>query len=137
MIDFKWIGRFGDMLQDHVEKSHQEGEKHDQTVARLSPAKARAASFSHHEKTANAPKVLATEKQALETTPRKRKSTCPSLATGNRIAKKQARDIQRSVNLSAEQIRPSGEQIQPHGTSSRNSRITVLKFNSVVTCSSC
>jgi hypothetical protein len=29
------IGGFGCILEDHVEKSHQEGEKHDQTVARL------------------------------------------------------------------------------------------------------
>jgi hypothetical protein len=53
------IGGLGCMLEDHVEKSHQEGEKHDQTVARLPSAEARTASFSHREKTANDLKVHA------------------------------------------------------------------------------
>lgn len=85
------------MLEDHVEKSHQEGEKHDQTVARLASSALRTASFCHREKTANDPKVPAAKNDTLERTSRKRKG--PGLVAERSSAKKQARDTQRSVNL--------------------------------------
>jgi hypothetical protein len=99
------IGGLGCMLEDHVEKSHQEGEKHDQTVARLPLVEARAASFSHREKTANDPKVHAAKEKAIESISRKRKSAGLGLAAGNKAAKKQSRDIRRSESRADATIR--------------------------------
>jgi hypothetical protein len=96
------IGGFSCILEDHVEQNHQEGEKRDQTVTRLPSAEARAASFSHREKAANYPKVLAAKEKSIESNPRKRKSAGLGLAAGNKAAKKQSRDIRRSENLAAE-----------------------------------
>jgi hypothetical protein len=55
----KEVGGFGDMLEDHVEKSHQDMDKFHQRVATLRSFEKRAKSYSHHEKTANNAGVLA------------------------------------------------------------------------------
>jgi hypothetical protein len=105
---------FGEILEDHVERSHQDGDKHDHQVARLKSAEMRCASYSHHEKTANDPKVLAAKAGALEKTTRKRIG--PSLAAQHSKAQKLNRDTGRSGHLTAEQMRPPSDTIQPHET---------------------
>jgi hypothetical protein len=107
------IGGFGEMLEDHVEKSHQDMDKFHQRVATLRSFEMRAKSYSHHEKTANDPKVLAAGREAIDKTSRKRKAG-PSLAVGRRSDEKVARDDTRLDNHTAEQMRPAGEKIKPH-----------------------
>jgi hypothetical protein len=68
------------MLEDHVEKSHQDMDKFHQRVATLRSFEKRAKSYSHHEKTANNAGVLAAKKKAIDTTSRKRKADGPGLA---------------------------------------------------------
>ena len=108
------IGGFGEMLEDHVEKSHQEMDKFHQRVATLRNYEMRAKSYSHHEKTANDPRVVAAGKIVIEKTSRKRKADGPPLAIARSSGRKVARDDTRSVNHAAEQMRPAGEKIQPH-----------------------
>jgi hypothetical protein len=57
---------FGDMLEDHVEKSHQDMNKFHQRVATLRSYEIRAEIYSHHEKTANDPGVVAAGKRAID-----------------------------------------------------------------------
>jgi hypothetical protein len=101
------------MLEDHVEKSHQDMDKFHQRVATLRSYAMRAKSNSHHEKTANDPAVLAAGKRAIDITMCKRKAV-PSLAIGRSSDRKVARDDTRSGNHAAEQMRPAVEKIQPH-----------------------
>jgi hypothetical protein len=61
----KRLPGFGGMLEDHVERSHQYGDKHDHQVARLKSPEMRAASYSHYEKTGNDPQVVAAMAGAL------------------------------------------------------------------------
>jgi hypothetical protein len=101
------IDGFGCMLEDHGEKSHQEGEKHDQRRALQAS-------------------LIARRQQMIQRSlllRKKRKSAGLGLAAGNKAAKKQSRDIRRSENLDAEQMRPSGEKIQPHETSKQEFKI--------------
>jgi hypothetical protein len=114
------IGGFGGMLEDHVEKSHQDMDKFHQRVATLKNYEMRAKSYSHHEKTANDPGVVSAGNSAIETTSRKRKDDGPSLAIARSSARKVARDDTRSVNHAAEQMRPAGEKIQPHEMSKQD-----------------
>jgi hypothetical protein len=107
------VGGFGEMLEDHVEKSHQDMDKFHQRVATLRSFEMRAHSYCHHEKTANDPKVLAAGKEAIDKTRRKRKDG-PSLAVARHSEKKVARDDTRLDNHTAEQMRPAGEKIKPH-----------------------
>jgi hypothetical protein len=72
----------------------------------------RAASFSHREKSANDPKVVAAKEKTIGSKLRKRKSSGLGLAAGNKAAKKQSRDIRFSHMR----------------RQSKNSRIKVLKF---------
>ncbi len=65
-----WIDK---MLEDHVEKSHQDMDKFHQRVATLRSYEMRAKSYSHHEKAANDLAVLAAGKRAIDKTSRKRK----------------------------------------------------------------
>ncbi len=62
------IGGCGEMLEDHVEKSHQDMDKFHQRVATLRSYAMRAKSNSHHEKTANDPAVLDAGKRAIAKT---------------------------------------------------------------------
>jgi hypothetical protein len=64
----KRVGRFGDMLEDHLEKSHRGMDTFHQRVATLRSYEMRAKSYSHHEKTANDPGVLDAGKRAIAKT---------------------------------------------------------------------
>jgi hypothetical protein len=130
---------FGDMLEDHVKKSHHDVDKFHQRVATLRSFEKRAKSYSHHEKIANNAEVLAAKKHAIDTTSRKRKADGPGLAIGRSSEKKVARNMTHSDNHAAQQMRPAGEKIQPHERSKLDwtIRITVLKINTVNACSSC
>jgi hypothetical protein len=110
----KRVGRFGDMLEDHVDKSHRGMGTLHPRVATLRSYEMRAKSYSHHEKTANDPGVLDAGKRAIAKTSRKRKADVPSLAIARSSVKKVARDATRSGNHAAEQMRPAGEKSQPH-----------------------
>jgi uncharacterized protein YhaN len=59
----KEVGWFGDMLEDHVEKIHQDMDKFHQRVTTLRSFEKRAKSYSHHEKIANNAGVLAANKK--------------------------------------------------------------------------
>jgi hypothetical protein len=111
----KRVGGVGEMLQDHIEKNHQQDmdKFHHQRVATLRLHEIRAKSYSHHEKTANDPQVLAAKKKAIDTTSRKRKAPGPRLAIARESEKKGARNTTRSDNHAAEQMRPTGEKMQP------------------------
>jgi hypothetical protein len=74
----KRIGGFGDMLEDDLEKSHQDCDRFGQRVARLKSAPLKAAAFSHHERTVNDPKVQATRAAVIARTTRKRKEAGPT-----------------------------------------------------------
>jgi hypothetical protein len=60
------VGGFGEILEDHVEKSHHDMDKFHQRAARLRSPEMRAFSFSHHEKTGNTPDVIAAGKKSME-----------------------------------------------------------------------
>ena len=92
-------------------------DKFHQRVATLRSFEQRAKSYSHHEKTANDAGVLAARKEALDRTSRKRKAPGPSLAIARSSERKADRNITRSDNHAAQQMRPAGEKIQPHETS--------------------
>jgi hypothetical protein len=113
------IGGFGEMLEDHVEKSHQDMDTFHQRVARLRSYDMVANSYSHHEKTVNDPKVIAAGKEAMDKTKRKR-GPGPSLAEGRSSEKKAARDTKRSEDHAAQKMRPPGETIQPHEMSKQD-----------------
>jgi hypothetical protein len=111
---------FGEMLEDHVEKSHQDMDTFHQRVARLRSFEKRANSYSRHEKTVNDPEVLAAGKEAMEKTSRKR-APGPTLAQTRGSAKKAAaKDSQRSDDHAAQKMRPPGVRIQPHEMSKQD-----------------
>jgi hypothetical protein len=107
------------MLEDHVEKTHQDMDTFHQRVARLRSYEMRANSYSHHEKTVNDPEVFAAGKEAMEKTSRKR-GPGPTLAETRGSAKKEAKNIQRSEDHAAQKMRPPGEAIQPHEMSKQD-----------------
>jgi hypothetical protein len=115
----KRIGGFGDMLEDDLEKSHQDCDRFGQRVARLKSAPLKAAAFSHHERTINDPKVQATRAAVIARTTRKRKEAGPTKAQGNTATKKAAREDGRDEHLSTEQSKPAGPVIQPHEISKK------------------
>ena len=124
------------MLEDHVEKSHQDIDNFHQRVARLRSHEKRAFSFSHHEKTVNNPAVIAAGKKAVETTKRKRTVDGPSLAEA-RSRRKQLETLNaRIISLPSRCDQPERRFSHTRGRS-RSIRITVLNIHAVNACSLC
>ena len=86
---------FGDMLEDEVEKSHQDCDRFAQRVARLRSLELRVRSFSQHEKTINNPRVQLTIKEAMEKTSRKRSQGDVLLAKKRSVRAKTERHAKR------------------------------------------
>jgi hypothetical protein len=104
---------FGDMLEDELEKSHQEALRFRARVARLQSMNARANAFSASEKVRNNPKVQQAISDAHEKTARKRKAGGLSLQETRKQATKTARDEKRVDNLVEEKDAIKGEPIKP------------------------
>ena len=99
------------MLEDDLEKSHQDGERFRQTVARLRSIKKQVAAWSHHERTLNNPGVQAAMKHANVKTSRKRDPAAVSAGEQRRLDKKRAREAERLKNLETEQSKPKEQKI--------------------------
>jgi hypothetical protein len=66
------VGGFGDMLEDELEKSHQDALRFRSRVSRLRSLNARACSYSLSEKTRNHPDVVVAQEKAMDKTSLKR-----------------------------------------------------------------
>ena len=110
------VGEFGDMFDDHVEKSHQDMDVFYQRVARLKSLEARFfASLISRRQLSIRGSLLLIERGNRKKTMHKQKATVSSMATITSSEKKVVtRETKRSGNLTAEQMRPSREKIQPH-----------------------
>jgi hypothetical protein len=115
------VGGFGEILEDHVEKSHHDMDKFHQRAARLRSPEMRAFSFSHHEKTGNTPDVIAAGKKSMEMKSASGQSLVQLVQVWGKFwskfggsSFKAARNTKRSDNHAAEQMRPAGKKVQPH-----------------------
>jgi hypothetical protein len=113
LIQFKTIGGFGDMLEDELEKSHQEALRFRSRVSRLRSMAARANAFSASEKVRNNPEVQQAIIDANDQTARKRKAGEVTLQEKRQHEKKTERTEKRVKNLAEEKDVVKGERIDP------------------------
>jgi hypothetical protein len=113
IVQYMATGGFGDMLEDELEKMHQEALRFRSRVARLRSMAARANAFSASEKVRNNPSVSQATRDAYERTARKRKSGEPSLYEKRKQGEKTQRGDKRVKNLAEEKDVAKGEPIRP------------------------
>eukprot|EP00957_Ditylum_brightwellii_P205756 15345241-Ditylum_brightwellii.AAC.1 len=105
-----WFHGFGNMLEDDLEKSHQDMDQFHQRNARLGNSFLHAISYSHSKKTVNDNCVQAAIKDIKERTTKKRKTpTTESSAQLKIISEKSTWVTKWLQNLASEQTKPAEE----------------------------
>ncbi len=108
------LKEFGDMLEDDVEKCHQDMIRFVARYGKMHNENIKAYPNAQSERIANEPKVEEKKDEAMESTSRKRKEGQSKAQVNQKKKKKEARHAKRKQDLSEEKDREPGARIEAY-----------------------